>query len=151
MTMGRSLPAVAVLVVALAVALAACGARKPAEAPEPEPPPAPTTTPAQAVAAVVVANGCAHLGKANAKLAESAMNQLVDGCGSFKGSVRFTAQLLADGSIFFQPGPSRTETIPMCVLQHPLRHKIKLTEPCALDVRLEQSVVQIPLKGDGGT
>jgi hypothetical protein len=147
MRMGRSVAAVSSSV----ALLVACAAHKTEVAVSDGPPPAPTTTPAQSVAAVVVANGCAHLGKANAKLAESAMNQLVDGCGSFKGSVRFTAQLLADGSIFFQPGPSKAEAIPVCVLEHPLKHKIRLTEPCALDVRLEQSTVQVPLKGDGGT
>jgi hypothetical protein len=110
-----------------------------------------TTTPAQSVAAVVVANGCAHLGRANAKLAESAMNQLVDGCSSFKGKpVRFVAQLLPDGSIFFQPGPEMTESIPLCVLEHPLKHRVKLTGACALDVRLEQSTVQVPRLADAG-
>jgi hypothetical protein len=134
----------------LFVVLVACSTRKPAPPPEP-PPPAPTTSPAQSVVAVVVANGCAQLGKANAKLAESAMSQLVDGCGGFKGSpVRFTAQLLADGSIFFQPGAGHAQSIPVCVLEHPLRHKVKLTGSCALDVQLEQSTIQVPRLGDAG-
>jgi hypothetical protein len=131
----------------LLAAMAACGGRKPAPPPE-VPPPASTTAPAQSVVAVVVANGCSHLGKANAKLAETAMNQLVDGCGSFRGSpVRFTAQLLADGSIFFQPGAGKAESIPVCVLEHPLKHKVKLTGSCALDVQLEQSTIQVPRVG----
>ena len=136
------------LLVALLVPAAACAGRKAPAAETPSPEPAPTTTAAQALVAVVVANGCAHLGKANAKLAESAMSQLVDGCGSFKGSIRFTAQLLTDGSIFFQPGPGKAESIPVCVLEHPLKHKVRLTEACALDVRLEQSTVQVPRLAD---
>jgi hypothetical protein len=139
----------------LFAALAACGSRKPAPPPE-VPALPPTTSPAQSVVAVVVANGCSRLGKANAKLAESAMSQLVDGCGSFRGSpVRFTAQLLADGSIFFQPGAGKAESIPVCVLEHPLKHRVKLTGSCALDVQLEQSTIQVPrvgaASGDAGT
>jgi hypothetical protein len=130
--------------------LAACSSRKAAPPPE-APPPAPTTAPAQSVVAVVVANGCVHLGKANARLAETAMSQLVDGCSAFRGSpVRFTAQLLTDGSIFFQPGAGKAEAIPVCVLEHPLRHKVKLSESCALDVRLEQSTIQVPRLTDAG-
>jgi hypothetical protein len=101
-----------------------------------------------------VANDCARLGKANAKMAEAAMNQLVDGCGSFKGEpVRFIAQLLPDGSIQFQPGPpgpGQGAPIPICVLEHPLKHRVKLQAACSLDVRLEQTSVAAPHAADGG-
>jgi hypothetical protein len=99
---------------------------------------------ARAVSAVVLVNGCAHLGKENARLAEAAINQLVDGCGNFSGDpVRFTAQLLPDGSMRFEPRPGASTEIPICLLSHPLRHHVRLQSACGLDVRLEQGVVAV--------
>jgi hypothetical protein len=97
------------------------------------------------VAAVVVANHCVTLGAATAKLAERAMNQLVDGCGSFSGgSVRFTATLLPGGGMQFASTDALSQSIPMCVLGHPLTHGLHLTKACALDVVLEDSVMALP-------
>jgi hypothetical protein len=113
-----------------------------AKTPPPGPPPAP---PAHAVSAVVLVNGCAHLGVDNAKLAQAAMNQLVDGCGSFTGGrVQFSASLLPGGAIQFVQGPDPAQAIPVCVLTHPLTHRVRLQAACTLDVRLEEGSVDVP-------
>ncbi len=107
------------------------------------PAPAVTRT-AATVSAIVLVNRCTSLGAANAKLAEKAMNQLVDGCGSFTGhDVRFTATLLPGGAIQFEPRGD-AESIPICVLSHPLTHAVHLTRSCALDVELEASALALP-------
>lgn len=100
---------------------------------------------AQTVSAIVLVNHCASLGTANAKLAESEMNQLVEGCSGFTGgTARFTATLLPGGAIQFEPGPEKAETIPICVLSRPLKHGVHLTKSCSLDVQLEVSSMILP-------
>lgn len=97
------------------------------------------------VSATVLVNRCAALGAANAKLAEAAMNRLVDGCGEFTGSsVRFTATLLPGGAIQFDPHADPSATIPVCVLSHPLTHQVHLKASCTVDVELEASSVVLP-------
>jgi hypothetical protein len=120
------------------VALVAAGCAPP---PPPAPPPAP---PAHAVSAVVLVNGCSRLGVDNAKLAQAAMNQLVDGCGSFTGGhAQFTATLLPGGAIQFVAGPDQAQAVPVCVLTHPLTHKVHLQTACTLDVRLDEGPVDV--------
>src|ERR1019366_5582916 len=95
---------------ALAVVLA-CGG---APAPPPSAPPAAAAPPAaHAVTAVVLVNGCAHFGVENARLAQTAINALVDGCSSFTGErVQFTATLLPGGAIQFEPGAHDSDLRP---------------------------------------
>lgn len=94
---------------------------------------------------MVLVNGCVHLGVENAKLAQAAMNQLVDGCGSFTGGrVQFSATLLPGGAIQFVQGPDPAQAIPVCVLTHPLTHRVHLQTACTLDVRLEEGSVDVP-------
>src|ERR1019366_3789397 len=133
---------------ALAVVLA-CGG---APAPPPSAPPAAAGPPAaHAVTAVVLVNGCAHFGVENARLAQPAINALVDGCSPFTGErVQFTATLLRGGAIQFEPGAHDSAAIPICVLNHPLTHRVQLQKACSLDVRLEQSSVVVPKSGDAG-
>jgi hypothetical protein len=103
------------------------------------------------VSATVLVNRCATLGAANAKLAETAMTRLVDGCGDFSGnSVRFTATLLPGGAIQFEPRQDQSESIPICVLSHPLTHQVHLKASCSLDVQLETSSLVLPKTSDGG-
>ena len=127
----------------LAAALASgCASTAP-----PQPPAAPQPPPraAHTVSAVVLVNGCAHFGAENAKLAELAMNQLVDGCGSFSGDrVQFTATLLPGGAIQFEPRGNGAPAIPICVLDHPLMHKVRLAKACSLDVELEEGSMDVP-------
>jgi hypothetical protein len=114
-------------------------------------PPAPTAPPAHSVNAVVLVNGCAHFGVENARLAQAAMNQLVDGCGGFTGDrVQFTATLLPGGAIQFEPRPDASQSIPLCVLNHPLTHRVRLQKACSLDVRLEEGLMVVPRSVDAG-
>jgi hypothetical protein len=100
---------------------------------------------------VVLVNGCAHFGVANARLAQAAIDALVDGCSSFAGErVQFTATLLPGGAIQFDQKASDSTTIPVCVLSRPLTHRVQLQKACSLDVRLEQSSVLVPKSGDAG-
>jgi hypothetical protein len=133
------------------LAVAACGsAPPPPAAATPEAPPAPAR-PAHTVSAVVLVNGCAHFGVTNARLAQAAMNQLVDGCSSFTGErVQFTATLLPGGAIQFEPRPDASPAIPLCVLNHPLTHRVQLQKACSLDVRLEEGSAAVPLSPDAG-
>jgi hypothetical protein len=131
------------------VALVACASSTPA--PPSAPAPAPGPPPAHTVTAVVLVNGCAHFGVENARLAQAAMNQLVDGCSGFTGErVQFTATLLPGGAIQFEPRPGASESIPLCVLNHPLAHRVQLQKACSLDVRLEEGLVAVPRSVDAG-
>jgi hypothetical protein len=95
-------------------------------------------------------NGCALYGPENAKLAQAAINQLVDGCGAFTGDkVQFTATLLPGGAMQFEPKAGASQAIPICVLSHPLTHKVKLQKACSLDVRLEEGTMAVPASGGG--
>jgi hypothetical protein len=105
--------------------------------------------PAHFVSATVLANGCTNLGPANGKLAQKAMLQLTDGCSSFSGgSVRFTATLLPGGAIQFEPRADQSDSIPICVLSHPLTHEVHLKKSCSLDVQLEEKSMALPKAGD---
>ena len=112
---------------------------------------APGPPPVRTVTAVVLVNGCAVTGVENARLAQAAMNQLVDGCTGFSGDkVQFTATLLPGGAIQFEQRPGASATIPLCVLT-PLSHRVRLQKPCSLDVQLEESLVPVSRPADGGT
>jgi hypothetical protein len=135
---------------ATALAIVACAAA-PAPPTAAAPAPAATAPPAHTVSAVVLVNGCAHLGVENARLAEAAMSQLVDGCGGFTGDrVQFTATLLPGGAIQFEPRPDESPSIPICVLNHPLTHRVRLQKACSLDVRLEEGLMAVPRSVDAG-
>jgi hypothetical protein len=117
-------------------------------------PPSSTTTPttseptpsssanARIVSATVLANECANLGKVNAKLAEDAMNRLVEGCTAIPGgSIRFVATMQPGGRIEIAPAEGQPATVPICVLKHELKHKVALQKACKLEVRLEESAI----------
>jgi hypothetical protein len=125
---------------ALLAAIAACAAGPPKE------PPA-AGRPAQMVNATVLTNGCQTLGNNSAKLAESAMHQLVEGCATVPGgSAEFSATLQPGGRIDIA-GAAGQDVIPTCVLKHALVHKVPLTRPCRLDVKLEQMSLSVPYEG----
>ena len=120
--------------------LAAFGAA--CAAPPPPPPEAPR---AQLVSSTIVTDSCATLAGANGRLAEEAMQKLVDGCTSVPGgSTRFTVTLLPGGRIELPQGPDQPQTIPMCVLRSELRHRVSLRKPCSLVVKLEETSVPLP-------
>src|SRR5689334_23302658 len=131
-----------------AIGAAACGATQPAASA----PTVATDTPAasassspapgqsaQLVNAMIVANGCKVAGAANARLAEKAMNQLTEGCTSVPGGkAEFQATLQPGGRIAINAVPGQPDVVPICVLKHSLQHSVPLTQPCQLDVKLEQ-------------
>jgi hypothetical protein len=126
----------AALLVATAVGIVGCASN-------PQSPPA---RPAQIVNATILVNSCGELGKTSARLAESAMYQLVEGCTSVPGgSVQFSATLVPGGRVDIQAADAgASDVIPMCILKHPLVHKVPLTKPCNLDVKIEQGTVNLP-------
>jgi hypothetical protein len=104
---------------------------------------------AQVVNATVLTNGCQSLGRANAKLAESAMVQLVEGCSSVPGgSAEFEATLEPGGRITIAAAPGQPDVVPICILKHSLLHKVALAKPCRLEVKIAQS--SVPLAIDAG-
>jgi hypothetical protein len=101
------------------------------------------------VNATILANGCQEFGQANGKLAERAMSELVEGCTSVPGgSAQFAATLLAGGRIEIAAVDGQPGLIPICILKHPLVHRVPLSKPCRLDVKIEQT--SVPVGGDGG-
>src|SRR5580658_8826966 len=125
------------------VVLASCGPAEPARNAE-----AGSTSDASRAAKVVnatiVTNGCQNLGAASARLAERAMYDLVEGCAAVPGgTTRFHATLQPGGRIEIVAGPGQPEVIPTCVLKHSLLHKVRLSEPCGLDVILEETTLAV--------
>jgi hypothetical protein len=121
------------------IALVAGCASSPPQGSVPPPPAGPS---AQLVNAVVLTNGCQSMGRQSALLAESAMNSLVDGCASVPGgSMQFHATLLPGGRIEISAAPGQPEVVPICILRHTLVHRVPLTKPCLLDVKIEQTSV----------
>ncbi len=146
--------------VLLALGVAACGPKEPAAsappgnagaAPGPSSAPAQTSGPsAQMVNATILTNGCQALGAANAKLAEKAMYQLIEGCASVPGGkAEFEATLLPGGRIQIAGVPGQPDVVPICVLKHALEHKVPLAQPCRLDVKIEQTSVSMTRDGGG--
>jgi hypothetical protein len=132
----------------VALLAAACGSTTPSpNAPTSEPAPtAPSGPSAQMVNALVLTNGCQDLGKQSARLADAAMNALVEGCATVPGgSMQFKATLLPGGRIEIAAMPGQPEVVPICILKHALVHKVPLTKPCPLDVKIEQTSVTVPM------
>jgi hypothetical protein len=128
---------------------AACGGKGSAPASVASPAPvasAPADGPAaRVVNATILANGCQALGRPNARLAESAMYQLVEACSSVPGGVaQFEATLQPGGRIEIAAAPGQPDVVPICILKHSLTHRVALTRPCRLDVRMEQTSVPVP-------
>jgi hypothetical protein len=104
---------------------------------------------AQVVNATILTNGCQSLGATNAKLAEKAMYQLVEGCSSVPGGVaQFEATLQPGGRIDIAVASGQPDVVPTCILKHSLQHHVPLAKPCPLEVRIEQTSVTMP--GDAG-
>jgi hypothetical protein len=123
-----------------------------ASSPAPAPPSGPA---AQLVNAVVLTNGCQSLGRQSALFAEAAMNALVEGCSSVPGgSMQFHATLLPGGRIEISASPGQPEVVPICILKHALVHRVPLTKPCPLDVKIEQTSLPLnvppPSPSDAG-
>lgn len=117
----------------------------------PQAPPAPSGPSAQLVTALVLTNGCQSMGRQSSLLAESAMNALVEGCASVPGgSMQFHATLQPGGRIEISATPGQPEVVPICILKHALVHRVPLTKPCPLDVKIEQTSVPMKAPTGGG-
>jgi hypothetical protein len=131
------------LLIVAGVTSAACGANAPAETAPAVRSPSPARA-AQVVNATILANGCQEFGPADGKLAEKAMYELVEGCTSVPGGIaQFGATLLPGGHIDITGAPGQPDVVPICILKHPLTHKVPLAKPCRLDVKIEQSSVPV--------
>jgi hypothetical protein len=144
------MPSVRPSLLHLLLLLASCAPKGPAIAPsENGPPPQPAPRAAQVVNATILVNGCEGFGRANAKLAEKAMYQLVEGCSTVPGgSAQFGATLLPNGRIEIVAVPGQPDVVPICILRHSLTHRVPLSQPCRLDVKIEEQ--RIPVGADGG-
>jgi hypothetical protein len=144
MTLSRSCSVFAV------VAIAACAAKEqPAASPETPPPPGGVA--AQMVNATILTNGCRDLGMPAARQAERAMDQLIEGCTTVPGGkAQFEATLQPGGRIEIDGVPGQPDVVPICILKHSLMHKVPLTKPCHLDVKIEQTSVSVVLDGGAG-
>jgi hypothetical protein len=126
----------------LVISAAACAPYAPPSRPAPDGPTA------QVVNATILTNGCQNLGQANAQLAERAMYDLVEGCKAVPGgTARFEATLEPNGRIAISGAPGQPDVVPICVVKHALVHKVSLTKPCQLEVRMEQTTVPMPEGG----
>ncbi len=135
-----------VAALASAALLVACASSRPAQEN-----PAPSGPSAKLVNAIILANECQVLGKASAKAAEKAMEQLVEDCTSVPGgSAQFQATLQPGGRIEIAAAGTRDQpdVVPVCILKHPLLHRVPLTRPCRLDVKIEQTNVPMPPLAD---
>ncbi len=122
--------------VAIALGLIACGNHPP---------------PVTAMSAVIIANHCSGLSKQDSVRAQETMNALVEHCDSVPhGEATFRVVLYPDGSISFAAaadggdGAQAGGELPMCVVSHRLRHKVKLTAECDIDVKLAQTSIDSP-------
>jgi hypothetical protein len=105
------------------------------------------------VNATILANGCDGLGRANAKLSEAAMYQLVEGCATVPGgSAEFDATLQPGGRIEISAIPGQPDVVPICILKHSLLHRVPLSKPCRLEVKMLQTRVAVlaPPPADAG-
>ena len=128
-----------VAVASLALVAGCASSPPPASVPPPAEPPGPS---AQLVNAVVLTNGCQSMGRQSALLAESAMSSLVEGCASVPGgSMQFHATLQPGGRVEISATPGQPDVVPICILKHALVHRVPLTKPCPLDVKIEQTSV----------
>jgi hypothetical protein len=134
---------------AVLLLVCSCSPKAPAESAATSPLPARA---AAVVNATILTNGCEALGAANARLAERAMYELVEGCTSLPsgvpgGTLRFGATLLPGGRIQIVAAAGQPDVVPICILKHPLAHKVPLERPCRLDVSIGQT--SVPLARDG--
>ena len=120
------------------LSLAACGARSGTDA-------RPSGHPINVVSSTVVLESCPDAHRMNSKLADDALQKLVDSCGSLLGgAAHFMAILVPGGRIELTApnGDPASGVVPTCVLEHQLLHRVSLQSPCKFDVRLDQGQME---------
>ena len=141
----------------MVAALAGCwtGSAAPVEKP-PEGPvvvvaPPPSEPPISLLTSFVVVEACPDAKKLDSKLATREIDELVGPCKSIPGgAAHFSATLLPGGRVeLASPSGDPAEgIIPTCLVQKAgqLRHKIRLTQSCKFDVKLEQRMTDSPAR-----
>jgi hypothetical protein len=144
------IPKVRVTAKFLVVVAVGCGPKSASPGgPPPPPPPDAAKDPAiSLVTSAVVIEQCPGSKKLDSKAATREIDELVGPCKTVPGgAAHFTATLLPDGSVELG-GPSGGNpdeaVVPTCLVQkkNQLKHKLKLSEPCKFDVRLEQRLAE---------
>ena len=99
------------------------------------------------VSAIVALEQCNGLAKQEARHAKEAMDHLVDGCRTVPhGHAHFTVVLHPGGALQFadaDPSAGGRGEIPICAVSQKLVHSVRLSAPCKMDVRLEESTVAV--------
>ena len=130
----------------LVVLVASCAKQSDSKAPAQ---PAPSSS-APAPPRVAVVEGSVLLkdcpAKLHASVARKTLDALAGDCQSVPGGrARFLATLEPGGRIEISaPDGSQEGTIPICVLQNKLRHKLFIRKPCTLEVTIEEASVVAP-------
>ncbi len=128
------------------------GSHPPAPA-EPAPTPVPVDAPPEPeislVTSVVVFDQCPDSKRIDTRKATKEIDELVGPCKKVPGgAAHFAAILMPGGEVdLASPAGDQTEgVVPTCLLQHKkqLRHKLRLTQACRFDVKLEQRVAGQP-------
>jgi hypothetical protein len=79
------------------------------------------------------------------------MDQLIEGCTVVPGGrAQFEATLEPGGRIQITAAAGQPDIVPICILKHSLQHKVPLTKPCRLDVKIEQGSIVVGAPVDGG-
>jgi len=130
----------------LVVVTASCAKQSDSKAPSP-PAPSSSAPPPPRVAVVegsVLVKDCPA--KLHASVARKTLDALAGDCQSVPGGrARFLATLEPGGRIQISaPDGSQEGTIPICVLQNKLRHKLFIRKSCTLEVTIEESSVVAP-------
>lgn len=115
---------------------------------EPEPSTAPAASAEEAadespavgfVDATIMFTNCGKVAKMNARSAQRTMRLLVEACEEVPGgSAEFTATLSPDGRIELAALDGGLGTVPTCVLRHELKHKVAVSKPCTMQVRMTE-------------
>ena len=113
--------------------------------------PAPSTAPVASVEpadeapavgfvdATIMFTNCGKVANMNARSAQRTMRKLGEACEEVPGgSAEFTATLSPDGRIELASPDGGIGTVPMCVLRHELKHKVLVSKPCTMHVRMTE-------------
>jgi len=116
-----------------------------AHEPEPSTAPAASVEPVEETPAVgfvdatIMFTNCGKVANMNARSAQKTMRQLVEACEEVPGgAAEFTATLSPDGRIELATVDGGLGTVPLCVLRHELKHKVRVSKPCTMHVRMTE-------------
>lgn len=107
--------------------------------------------PISLVTSFVIVEACPDSRRIDPKKANREIDELVGPCKSVPGgAAHFAATLIPGGRVeLASPSGDPTEgVVPTCLLQHQtqLKHKLRLTERCKFDVKLEERLTESPAR-----